>query len=372
MQIREALENRFKLALPLTKEQSPSDASSAPQDDRSHRLLGITTREDGNYRVDIDSTGLSLDEKVRFEKIIRSIVSEECHAANLPEKTVSTYFRRPGVGGAPAPVPASRQAVGAFGVQFARRAIPGVRSVVAVASGKGGVGKSTVSTNLAVSLAASGKRVGFLDADIYGPSATLMFGVQGPIEVNAKRRLLPKEAYGVKVMSMGLLYDANAPAMWRGPMVVKALEQLMYDTDWEELDVLVIDLPPGTGDVQLTLIEKLPLAGAIVVTTPQDVALIDARKAYRMFEKLGIPIIGMIENMSTHHCSHCGHEEEIFGAGGVEDFLRENGSALLAKLPLAADIRIACDSGKPAALATGAAAEIFQKLGREVSKYLLH
>lgn len=347
---------------------SPTAAGGPP----TTRLLSLAPTVDGGWRVEINSTDLTLNDKVVLERLIRDLARDCSISSGDPSAKITTYFRKT-TGSRPvgAPVPSDKMKNGgAFGLKFSRRALPGVRSVIAVASGKGGVGKSTVSTNLAVSLAAAGQRVGFLDADIYGPSATLMFGVQGPVEVTADRRLTPKIGHGVAVMSMGLLYDANAPAMWRGPMVVKALEQLIYETDWGELDVLVVDLPPGTGDVQLTLIEKLPLAGAIIVTTPQDVALIDARKAFRMFQKLSVPLFGLVENMSTHRCGACGHEEAIFGAGGVDAFVKESGSRILARLPLAADIRFGGDRGEPVALGSGPHALAFQELAAAVEMRL--
>lgn len=369
MQTDQILESRLIAA--LVAEAKPE--SLAQFDHERFRLLSLTNKDDGGFRVDVDSTGLSLNDKVHTERILRRAAETYFSEIDRPQATLTTYFKRPGISsgnnGLPQPS-ASKASTAPFGVKFARRPIPGVKSVIAVASGKGGVGKSTVSSNLAVSLAATGMRVGFLDADIYGPSATLMFGVKGPVEVTPQRRLLPKMSHNVSVMSMGLLYDANSPAMWRGPMVVKALEQLIYDTDWGELDTLVIDLPPGTGDVQLTLIEKLPLTTVLIVSTPQDVALIDARKAFHMFSRLGIPVAGLIENMSVHRCGACGHEEAVFGEHGVEEFVKETGSQILARLPLAAKIRACGDNGRPAVLEDLDYADVFARLGAQLKSAL--
>jgi ATP-binding protein involved in chromosome partitioning len=233
-------------------------------------------------------------------------------------------------------------------VQKPLKPMPGIRNIVAVGSAKGGVGKSTVAANLALAWAAMGARVGLLDADIYGPSQPLLFGVEGqrPQTVENKR-IIPLQAHGVKLMSIGLLIDAGQPAIWRGPMVTQALTQLLADTEWGELDYLVIDLPPGTGDLQLTLAQKVPVAGAVVVTTPQEIAVTDARKGLRMFEKMSVAVLGVVENMSTHLCSNCGHEDAIFGDGGGARLAQECGVALLAKLPLDTRVRVESDSGRP-------------------------
>jgi ATP-binding protein involved in chromosome partitioning len=237
-------------------------------------------------------------------------------------------------------------------VQKPLKPLPGIRNIVAVGSAKGGVGKSTVAANLALAWAAMGARVGLLDADIYGPSQPLLLGVGGQRpETVENKRILPLQAHGVKLMSIGLLIDAGAPAIWRGPMVTQALTQLLADTLWGELDYLVIDLPPGTGDLQLTLAQKVPVAGAVVVTTPQEMAVADARKGLRMFEKMSIAVLGVVENMSTHVCSNCGHEEAIFGDGGGARLAEEAGVALLGKLPLDTRVRAESDSGRPTVIA---------------------
>ncbi len=228
--------------------------------------------------------------------------------------------------------------------------LPNVKNVIAVASGKGGVGKSTTSVNLALALAAEGATVGLLDADIYGPSQPQMLGISGRPESMDGKSMEPMLAHGIQTMSIGFLVDTDTPMVWRGPMVTGALEQLLRDTKWRDLDYLVIDLPPGTGDIQLTLAQKIPVTGAIIVTTPQDIALLDARKGLKMFEKVGIPILGIVENMSTHICSQCGHEEHIFGAGGGQKMCDDYKVDLLGSLPLDMSIRVLTDGGKPSVI----------------------
>ena len=225
--------------------------------------------------------------------------------------------------------------------------IPGVDRILAIASGKGGVGKSTVSSNLACALAAEGRRVGLLDADVYGPSQPRMLGVSGRPASPDGKTILPMRNFGVTMMSIGLMTNEGQAGVWRGPMLMGALQQMMMQVQWGALDVLLVDLPPGTGDVQMTLAQKAQVDGAIVVSTPQDVALLDARKGIDMFNQLNVPIVGMIENMSTHICSKCGHEEHVFGHGGVAAEAQKNGVALLAEIPLHLDIRLASDGGAP-------------------------
>jgi len=240
----------------------------------------------------------------------------------------------------------------AHAVQRNLKPLGDIRNVVAVASGKGGVGKSTVAVNLALAWAAQGARVGILDADIYGPSQPLMLGLVGqrPTTIDGKR-LRPLVSHGVSAMSIGFLVDAEQPMVWRGPMVTQALTQLLSETEWGELDYLVVDMPPGTGDIQLTLAQRVPVAGALIVTTPQDIALADARKGLKMFEKVSVPVLGIVENMSVHVCSSCGHTEHIFGAGGGERMAREYGVRLLGELPLDAHIREEADGGRPTVVA---------------------
>jgi len=228
-----------------------------------------------------------------------------------------------------------------------RHPVEGVRNVLAVASGKGGVGKSTISVNVAVALQRAGARVGLLDADIYGPSVPTLLNLKGHRLQGENGRILPADAGGIRVVSIGFMLEEDSPVIWRGPMLMKALEQFLHGTKWGELDYLVIDLPPGTGDVQLSLVQMTPVAGAIVVTTPQDLALIDVKKAVRMFEKVGVPILGVIENMSYYLCPHCEGRSEIFGHGGAEETCRQMGLRFLGEVPLQAELREASDAGVP-------------------------
>lgn len=257
----------------------------------------------------------------------------------------------------------------AHSAQRGLKLIPGVKNVIAVASGKGGVGKSATAVNLALALATEGATVGILDADIYGPSQPQMLGVSGRPESPDGKTIEPMSAHGIQMMSIGLLIDVESPMVWRGPMVTQALQQLLNDTRWHDLDYLVIDLPPGTGDIQLTLAQKIPVTGAVIVTTPQDIALLDARKGLKMFEKVGIPILGIVENMSLHTCSQCGHTEPIFGTGGGEKMCRDYNVELLGALPLDIRIRKHTDSGKPSVVAEpdGQIAIIYRTIARKVA-----
>ncbi|GAB4516670.1 MAG: Mrp/NBP35 family ATP-binding protein [Roseibium sp.] len=246
--------------------------------------------------------------------------------------------------------------------------VPGIDRVIAVASGKGGVGKSTVAANLACALAAEGRRVGLLDADVYGPSQPKMLGVSGRPTSPDGQMILPLRNHGVTVISIGLMTSGDEAVVWRGPMLMGALQQMMSQVQWGKLDVLIVDLPPGTGDVQMTLGQKFVVDGAIIVSTPQDVALLDARKGISMFHQMQVPIIGMIENMSTHICSNCGHEEHVFGHGGVAAEAAKLGVPLLAEVPLHLNIRVAADGGTPIAIQTPDAPEaaVFRKLARDL------
>ncbi len=237
--------------------------------------------------------------------------------------------------------------IASHAVQHNLKPLPGIRNIIAVASGKGGVGKSTVAANLALGLAAEGARVGLLDADIYGPSQPRMLGISGhPVSPDGKR-MRPMENHGVQCMSIGFLIDEEQPMVWRGPMVTQALSQLLNDTDWQDLDYLIVDMPPGTGDTQLTLAQRVPVSGAVIVTTPQDIALLDARRGLKMFEKVNVAILGIVENMSTHICSNCGHEEAIFGAGGGTRMAEQYEVPMLGALPLDIRIREQADGGTP-------------------------
>jgi ATP-binding protein involved in chromosome partitioning len=260
----------------------------------------------------------------------------------------------------------------AHAVQKGINPITGVKNILAVASGKGGVGKSTTAVNLALALAAEGAQVGILDADIYGPSQPRMLGVKQQPESKDGQSLEPVMSYNLQSMSIGYLIEEETPMIWRGPMVTQALEQLLKDTRWHDLDYLVVDLPPGTGDTQLTLAQKIPVSGAVIITTPQDIALLDARKGLKMFEKVNIPVLGVIENMSTHICSQCGHEEHIFGAGGGLRMAQETGVDFLGSLPLDIRIREETDAGKPTVVADpqGRIATTYREIARRLAAKL--
>ncbi|HMN64227.1 MAG TPA: iron-sulfur cluster carrier protein ApbC [Burkholderiaceae bacterium] len=261
------------------------------------------------------------------------------------------------------------QKIVAHSVQRGVKTLPGVKNIIAVASGKGGVGKSTTAANLALALAAEGASVGMLDADIYGPSQPTMLGITGRPESRDGKTLEPMEGHGIQASSIGFMIDLDTPMVWRGPMVTQALEQLLRDTNWRDLDYLVIDMPPGTGDIHLTLAQKIPVTGAVIVTTPQDIALLDARKGLKMFEKVGVPILGIVENMAMHVCSNCGHVEHIFGQGGGERMSKEYDVEYLGGLPLDIKIREQADSGKPTVVADpdGPVAAIYRQIARRVA-----
>jgi ATP-binding protein involved in chromosome partitioning len=257
----------------------------------------------------------------------------------------------------------------AHAVQRGVQLMPKVKNIVAVASGKGGVGKSTTAVNLALALAAEGATVGILDADIYGPSQPMMMGIEGRPDSVDGQTMEPMQNYGVQVMSIGFLVDADSPMIWRGPMVTQALEQLLRQTNWNDLDYLIVDMPPGTGDIQLTLSQKVPLTGAIIVTTPQDIALLDAKKGLKMFEKVGVPILGIVENMAVHVCSNCGHVEHIFGADGGKKMAEQYGVDYLGALPLNVAIREQTDAGRPTVVSDpdGEIAAIYKTVARQVA-----
>ena len=253
--------------------------------------------------------------------------------------------------------------------QHGTEPLPNVKNVIAVASGKGGVGKSTTAVNLALALSAEGAKVGILDADIYGPSLPMMLGLDGKPQTEDGKTMEPLVNYGVQAISIGFLISADEPMVWRGPMVTQALQQLLTQTNWHDLDYLIVDMPPGTGDIQLTLSQKVPVTGAVIVTTPQDIALLDARKGLRMFEKVGIPILGVVENMSLHVCSNCGHTESIFGHGGAEKLCHQYDVDFLGGLPLDIRIREQTDVGKPTVVADpdGTLAQTYRSIARRLA-----
>ena len=310
----------------------------------SRALKGLKV-EGADVRLEIE---LGYPGKTQFEPIRREI-SAALKTAGAASVAVSVASR-----------------VVSHSVQRGVKLVPGIKNIIAVASGKGGVGKSTTAVNLALALAAEGATVGILDADIYGPSQPMMLGIAGRPESKDGKGLEPMMGHGLQAISIGFLIDMDTPMVWRGPMVTQALEQLLKDTRWRELDYLVVDLPPGTGDIQLTLAQKVPVTGAVIVTTPQDIALIDARKGLKMFEKVGIPILGVVENMSIHVCPKCGHESHIFGSGGAARMCQDYGTELLGQLPLDESIREQADSGKPTVVADpdGKSAEIYRRIAR--------
>jgi len=290
-------------------------------------------------------------------------------AAQIAAEVEAAVKGLDGVGGVDVDVTWS---VVAHSVQKSLKPIDNVKNIIAVASGKGGVGKSTTAVNLALALSAEGAKVGLLDADIYGPSQPRMLGITGKPESKDGSTLEPMNSYHLQAMSIGFLIDEETPMIWRGPMVTQALEQLLNDTNWSELDYLVIDLPPGTGDTQLTLAQKVPVSGAIIVTTPQDIALLDARKGLKMFQKVEVPVLGIVENMSIHICSNCGHEEHIFGEGGGKAMAEQFGVQLLGSLPLDIRIREETDGGKPTVVAEpdSRISEIYREIARKTAAKL--
>ena len=257
----------------------------------------------------------------------------------------------------------------AHAVQRGVQLLAGVKNIVAVASGKGGVGKSTTAVNLALALAAEGAKVGLLDADIYGPSQPMMMGITGKPDSHDGKTMEPLSNYGVQVMSIGFLVEPDQAMIWRGPMATQALDQLLRQTNWQDLDYLIVDMPPGTGDIQLSLSQRVPITGAVIVTTPQDIALLDAKKGIQMFEKVGVPILGIVENMAVHICTNCGHAEHIFGEGGGQRMAADYKMDYLGALPLKMQIRLQADSGKPTVVADpdGSVAQIYKQVARTVA-----
>lgn len=305
--------------------------------------------EDGDIALDIV---LGYPAKSQFDAIRKSVINAIRELPGVKNVSVNV----------------SSQIV-AHAVQRGVKLLPGVKNIIAVASGKGGVGKSTTAVNLALALSAEGAQVGVLDADIYGPSQPMMLGIAGRPDSIEENTIEPMEAYGLQASSIGFLIDDDAPMVWRGPMVTSALEQLLRQTRWRDLDYLIVDMPPGTGDIQLTLAQKVPVTGSVIVTTPQDIALLDARKGLKMFEKVGVPIIGIIENMSTYVCTKCGHEEHVFGSGGGEKMCKEYGVDFLGSLPLNLSIREQADAGRPTVVADpdGAISAIYKGIARQVA-----
>jgi len=316
----------------------------------------VTGKEAKNIKIDGDDVSLDIvlgyPAKTQVEPIRKAVIAK--------------LKGIPGIGNVSANVTIK---IVTHAVQRGVKLISNVKNIIAVASGKGGVGKSTTAVNLALALAAEGASVGMLDADIYGPSQPTMLGITGRPESRDGKRLEPLEGHGIQAMSIGFLIDVETPMVWRGPMVTQALEQLLNETNWRDIDYLVVDLPPGTGDIQLTLAQKVPVTGAIIVTTPQDIALMDARKGLKMFEKVNIPILGIVENMSLHICSKCGHEEHVFGSGGGSRMSKDYAVDLLGSLPLDISIREQADSGKPTVVANpdGRVAEIYRQIARRVA-----
>lgn len=285
----------------------------------------------------------------------------------IRKQVIAAVRTLPGVGNVSANVYSK---IVAHSVQMGVKLLPGVKNIIAVASGKGGVGKSTTAVNLALALAQEGASVGILDADIYGPSQPQMLGLAGrQPESTDGQSMEPLEAYGVQAMSIGFMVDVETPMVWRGPMVAQALDQLLNQTNWRDVDYLVVDMPPGTGDTQLSLAQKVPVTGAVIVTTPQDIALIDARKGLKMFEKVNIPILGIVENMSIHVCTNCGHAEHIFGEGGGEKMCADYDTEFLGSLPLEMAIRQMADGGKPTVVGApdSKAAEIYRTIARRIA-----
>ena len=286
--------------------------------------------------------------------------------AGIRKTVIAAIKALPGVDNVSANV---YQKIIAHQVQRGVKLLPNVKNIIAIASGKGGVGKSTTAANLALALVAEGATVGMLDADIYGPSQPTMLGITGKPESLDGKSLEPMDGHGVQASSIGFMIDADTPMVWRGPMVTQALEQLLRDTNWRELDYLIVDMPPGTGDIHLTLSQKIPVTGAVIVTTPQDIALLDARKGLKMFEKVGIPILGIVENMAIHVCTQCGHAEHIFGAGGGERMAKDYEVEYLGGLPLDIRIREQADAGRPTVVAEPDSdiAAMYKKIARRVA-----
>ena len=318
-----------------------------------------STLESTGARVRVAVDGASVAVSITLGMPVAGL-REELHAA------VAALLQQQGLGLARLEL---QQRINAHAVQPNLSPLANVRNLIAVGSGKGGVGKSTTAVNLALALAADGARVGVLDADVYGPSVPMMLGLAGRPDSPDGKTIEPMRAHGIEAMSIGFLVEQDTPMIWRGPMATSALTQLLNETRWSELDYLVVDLPPGTGDIQLTLAQKIPVAGAVIVTTPQDVATLDARKALKMFEKVQVPVLGLVENMAVHVCSSCGHSEHVFGEGGGERMASQYDVPLLGSLPLELAIREQGDAGTPVVLAQpdSAAAKAYRDTARRLA-----
>jgi ATP-binding protein involved in chromosome partitioning len=309
-----------------------------------------------NLRVDGSDVSVDIElgypAKSQLEPIRRSVIAALRAIPGVANVSANVY-----------------QKIVSHAVQRGVKTLPGVKNIIAIASGKGGVGKSTTAVNLALALAAEGASVGMLDADIYGPSQPMMLGITGKPESLDGKTLEPMTGHGIQASSIGFMIDVDTPMVWRGPMVTQALEQLLRETNWRDLDYLIVDMPPGTGDIHLTLSQKIPVTGAVIVTTPQDIALLDARKGLKMFEKVGIPILGIVENMAIHQCSQCGHKEHIFGQGGGERMSKDFNVDYLGGLPLDIRIREQADSGQPTVVADpdGDIAATYKHIARQVA-----
>ncbi|MFZ6775460.1 iron-sulfur cluster carrier protein ApbC [Undibacterium sp. Ji83W] len=316
----------------------------------------IATKSVKNIKIEAADVSLDVElgypAKSQFELIRAAVVAAVAGLPGVGKVTVNVASK-----------------IVAHSVQRGIKLMPNVKNIIAVASGKGGVGKSTTAANLALALAAEGAAVGILDADIYGPSQPMIMGISGRPETVDGKTMEPLENHGLQVSSIGFMIDPDEPMVWRGPLVTQALQQLLGQTNWRDLDYLIVDMPPGTGDVQLTLSQKVPVTGAVIVTTPQDIALLDARKGLKMFEKVGIPILGIVENMSIHICSNCGHAEHIFGEGGGQKMCADFGVDFLGGLPLTMTIRQQADSGTPTVVAEpdGQIAGLYKDIARKVA-----
>ena len=341
----------------MSLEQNIQTALSGVVDPNTGHDL-VATKSIRNLRVDPASGDVSLDVELGYP------AASQFDA--MRQRVIEALRAVDGVGNVSVAV---QSKIVAHVVQRGAKTMAGIRNVIAIASGKGGVGKSTTAVNLALALAAEGATVGILDADIYGPSQPTMLGISGKPETKDGKTMEPMERHGLQAISIGFMIDPDEPMVWRGPIVTQALTQLLEQTNWRDLDYLIVDMPPGTGDIQLTLSQKVPVTGAVIVTTPQDIALLDARKGLKMFEKVGIPILGIVENMSLHVCSHCGHVEHIFGEGGAARMCADYGVPFLGSLPLDIRIREQADSGTPTVAADpdGTIAATYREIARKVA-----